>query len=59
MKIARDAIPLPEASQMEANPGQAQRATAAGGAQRTQNLVYQITLKPCRTRSVPRTTAFS
>ena len=45
-KIARDAVPLPEASQAEANPGQSQRATGAGGAQRTQNLVYQVTLKP-------------
>ena len=53
VKIARDAIPLPEASQLEANPAQGQRATAPGGAQRTQNLVYQITLKPLQDKIGP------
>lgn len=49
-KVARDAIPLPEASQAEATPSASQRITAGAGAQRTQNLVYQVTLKPARDR---------
>lgn len=53
IKIARDAIPLPEASQQEANPAQTQRATGLGGAQRTQNLVYQIILKPLQDKIGP------
>jgi hemolysin D len=52
-KIARDAVPLPEATQAEANPGQSQRATGAGGAQRTQNLVYQVTLQPLQDKIGP------
>ena len=52
-KIARDAIPLPEAGQLEANPAQSQRATGAGGAQRTQNLVYQVTLQPLQDKIGP------
>lgn len=53
IRIARDAIPLPEAIALEGNPAQAQRATGAGGAQRTQNLVYQVTLKPMQDRIGP------
>lgn len=52
-KIAQDAIPLPEASLLEANPSQTQRATVAGGAQRTQNLVYQVTLAPLQDKIGP------
>ncbi len=53
VKIARDAIPLPEASLQEGNPAQAQRATGTGGAQRVQNLVYQVTLKPLQDKIGP------
>ncbi len=53
IKIARDAIPLPEAAQQEGNPAQGQRATGLGGAQRTQNLVYQVTLRPLQDKIGP------
>ncbi|MBM3607085.1 MAG: HlyD family type I secretion periplasmic adaptor subunit [Alphaproteobacteria bacterium] len=46
VRIARDAIPQPDASQIEANPAQATRSSGLGGAQRTQNLVFQVILKP-------------
>lgn len=50
IKVARDAIPLPEAAQAEASPSTSQRLMAGAGAQRTQNLVYQVTLKPLQDR---------
>ena len=46
VRIARDAIPQPEAGQLEANPAQALRTSGFAGAQRTQNLVFQLILKP-------------
>jgi hemolysin D len=46
VRIARDAIPQPEAGQIESNPAQSIRSGAFAGAQRTQNLVYQVVLKP-------------
>jgi hemolysin D len=46
-RVARDAIPQPEAEQTETNSNQRQtRSTQSGVAQRTQNLVFPVTLKP-------------
>ena len=47
--VAQDAIPQPEAEGREGNPAQAAREPAFGGAQRTQNLVYPVTLELERT----------
>ena len=44
VRVARDAIPQVEAEQREENPVQSQKATMFGGAQRTQNLVFPVTL---------------
>ena len=40
--LAHDAIPLPEASQIEDNPAQSNSTATFAGAQRTQNLVFPI-----------------
>lgn len=45
MRVAKDAIPQPEASQREENPNRQSSQSAFGGAQRTQNLVFPVTLK--------------
>ncbi len=44
--VARDAIPQPEAEQTEKNSAKPTRSTQSGTAQRTQNLVFPVTLKP-------------
>ena len=44
-RVARDSIPEPEASQNEGDPARAASATFAG-AERTQNLVFPVTLEP-------------
>jgi hemolysin D len=41
-RLAHDAIPLPEASQIEGNPTQSNSTATFAGAQRTQNLVFPI-----------------
>jgi hemolysin D len=41
-RLAHDAIPLPEASQIEGNPTQSNSTTTFAGAQRTQNLVFPM-----------------
>jgi hemolysin D len=43
-RVAEDAIPLPEAEQREENPTTSAKTALFGGAQRTQNLVYPVTL---------------
>ena len=43
-RVARDAIAQPEAEQREQTPAQAAKDTMFGGAQRTQNLVFPVTL---------------
>jgi len=43
-RVARDAIAQPEAEQREQNPAQAAKESMFGGAQRTQNLVFPVTL---------------
>lgn len=45
-RISRDAIPLPDAQQIEGNPGRPSEAALAAGAQRTQNLVFPVTITP-------------
>jgi hemolysin D len=45
-RVARDAIPQPEAEQTETNSQKQTRSTQSGVAQRTQNLVFPVTLKP-------------
>ncbi len=44
-RIAQDAIPLVEAEQREQNPVQSSKTAMFGGAQRTQNLVFPVSLK--------------
>jgi hemolysin D len=48
-RVASDAIPQPEAQQAEADATRQQREKTFGGAQRTQNLVFPVTLTPART----------
>lgn len=43
-RLAHDAIPLPEASQIEGNPAQSNSTATFAGAQRTQNLVFPMTI---------------
>lgn len=45
-KVARDAVPQPDAVQAEGNPGQSSRPLGPGGTQRIQNLVFPIIIKP-------------
>ena len=44
VRVGHDAIPMNEAAQKEGNPTQAERKTIFGGAQRTQDLAYPVTL---------------
>lgn len=46
VRVGSDAIPEPDAQQIEGNGSKSQRSTFAGGAQRTQNLVFPVTLRP-------------
>ncbi len=48
-RVAQDAIPLPDADQREQNPIQSKKSEMFGGGQRTQNLVFPVTLKLDRT----------
>jgi len=45
VKIAADAIPEPDATRREGDPTGRQSGTAFGGAERTQNLVFPVTLR--------------
>ena len=45
-RIATDAIPEPDAAQIEGNSSKALNASIFAGAQRTQNLVFPVTLTP-------------
>jgi hemolysin D len=45
-RIAKDAIPEPDASAIEGDPARASNASGFAGAERTQNLVFPIVLKP-------------
>jgi hemolysin D len=45
-RVARDAIPEPDANQMEGDPTRTTNSAGFAGAQRTQNLVFPVTLTP-------------
>lgn len=47
-RVSTDAIPERDAQQSEADPSRATRSTGFAGSQRTQNLVYLVTLTPNR-----------
>lgn len=46
VRVAEDAIPEPDATQTEQDPTHTQRLNARAGADRIQNLVYPVTLRP-------------
>lgn len=48
VRVARDAIPEPDATSVEGNPAKTTKQSFFGGAQRTQNLVFPVTLRPAR-----------
>ena len=48
-KVGKDAIPKPEAAQQEAGQDKARKSTMTGGAERTQNLYFPVTLTPGQT----------
>lgn len=48
-RVATDAIPEQDASQIEGDPARATKSSGFAGAQRTQNLVFPATLTPRRT----------
>lgn len=48
MRVARDAIPEPDAHSIEGNPAKTTKSNYFGGAQRTQNLVFPVTVAPDR-----------
>ncbi len=48
-KVGKDAIPEPEAAQQEAGQDKARKSTMTGGAERTQNLYFPVTLTPGQT----------
>ena len=51
-RVASDAIPEPDASQMEGNGARSPKDKSFAGAQRTQNLVFPVTLKPARSAMI-------
>ena len=48
-RVARDAIPEPDANLIEGDPARAANSATFAGAQRTQNLVFPVTLRPDET----------
>jgi len=48
VRIAKDAIPAPDASAIEGDPTHGPKASGFAGAERTQNLVFAIVLEPER-----------
>jgi subfamily B ATP-binding cassette protein HlyB/CyaB len=46
LRIARDAIPAPDASAIEGDPARGSNATGFAGGERTQNLVFAVVLEP-------------
>ena len=45
-RIAKDAIPAPDASAIEGDPTRVSNAAGFAGGERTQNLVFPVVLKP-------------
>ena len=48
VRVAHDAIPEPDAQSVESNPAKTNKSSYFGGAQRTQNLVFPVTLTLAR-----------
>jgi hemolysin D len=48
IRVAHDAIPEPDAQTVEGNPAKTTKSSYFGGAQRTQNLVFPVTLSLAR-----------
>ncbi|WP_159731871.1 HlyD family type I secretion periplasmic adaptor subunit [Methylosinus sp. Ce-a6] len=48
LRVARDAIPEPDAQTAEGNPAKSQKSAYFGGAQRVQNLVFPVSVAPER-----------
>jgi hemolysin D len=48
VRVAHDAIPEPDAQSVESNPAKTTKSSYFGGAQRTQNLVFPVTLTMAR-----------
>jgi hemolysin D len=48
-KVAHDAIPEPDAQQIEGDPSRSTKSTAFAGTERVQNLVFSVTLEPTST----------
>jgi hemolysin D len=48
LRVAHDAIPEPDAQTVEGNPAKTTKTSYFGGAQRTQNLVFPVTLSLAR-----------
>jgi hemolysin D len=48
VRVGKDAVAEPDLALLEANPEKSQKSTLLGGAQRTQNLYFPITLAPSR-----------
>ena len=46
VRIAKDAIPAPDASAIEGDPARASNASGFAGGERTQNLVFAVVLEP-------------
>ncbi len=46
VRIAKDAIPSPDASAIEGDPTRASNASGFAGGERTQNLVFAVVLEP-------------
>lgn len=49
VEVGKDAIPAPDVTQEEADPAKSRKSTFLGGAQRTQNLYFPVTLALDRT----------
>jgi hemolysin D len=49
IRVAHDAIPEPDAQTLEGNPAKTTKSSYFGGAQRTQNLVFPVTLSLAKT----------
>jgi len=45
MRVAHDAVPAPDQQQNDANPARSARMTGLAGTQRTQNLVFPVTIR--------------
>jgi hemolysin D len=52
VRIAKDAIPSPDASAIEGDPARASNTTGFAGGERTQNLVFAVVLEP-ETSTIP------